>query len=229
MASPAFNAIKRHITVAWPNLVDKEAKELLLKTAYATHAKILQDQKARGGVEPEWEAYANHPGNSNLESVRLPGPIVYTYRYRREILLVAMAYLRSLSPVNSGRYRDSHTIYVNGIPVSDRTDIKPGMDVWIANPVPYARRLEIGRTTSGRPFLIQVPNRIYERTQKYLQNRYRNAANITFGYVTVPGAWIIKGRLPAHYVGAGGVRKKRRQHIGEAVRSPAIFIDLLGK
>lgn len=229
MANAALNAFHRHIKIGWPNLVDKEAKDLLIKTARAVNHRIISEAVQRDGSPPEWEVYANSPGNENIETVRLPGPIVYTYRYRREILVEALRQLVKFSPVGSGRYRDSHTIYINGVPAPADTLIHPNTEVWIANPVPYARRLEIGRTTSGRPFLVSVPNRIYERTVKYLQSRYRNAANISFGYIDVPGAWVIKGRLPSHYVGAGGYKVKRRQNIGEKVRSPAIFIDPIGR
>ena len=44
--------------------------------------------------------------------------------------------------------------------------IPPADEYVFINPVPYARRIEVGKTKSGRPFLIQVPNKIYERTAK---------------------------------------------------------------
>ena len=42
------------------------------------------------------------------------------------------------------------------------------------NTVPYARKIEIGKTESGRDFVIQVPNRIYERTANDAQARFGN-------------------------------------------------------
>lgn len=227
MASAALQAIRRRVTIDWRELSQQQAKELLLRTAREGHAKIMREQSLRSGVVPEWSAYANSPGNTNLESVRLPGPIVYTYRYRREIVLVAMKELYAASPVDSGLYRKSHTLFLNGLPAAASTPIKPGVDVWLANPVPYARRLEIGKTESGRDFLVSVPNRIYERVAKKLQTRYRNAASIRFGYITVPNAYIIKGRLAPSYAIGGGKRRKRRQQTGKPVRAPAIFIEAL--
>src|SRR5436190_17637277 len=105
----------------------------------------MTDSTARSGPPPMWEAYANRPGNSNLESVILPGPIVYRYRYATEIAEVALTALQRLSPVRSGRYAKSHTIYVNGQPVA-RAPKTLTQEIVISNPVPYARKIEIGKT-----------------------------------------------------------------------------------
>lgn len=225
MASAALQAIRRRVTVDWRALSQQQAKELLIRTAREGHARIMREQSLRSGVIPEWDAYANSPGNTNLESVRLPGPIVYRYRYLREVVLVAIRELEAASPIDSGRYKRSHKLWINGHEAPLNAVIKAGDEVWIANDVPYARRLEVGKTQSGRDFLVSVPNRIYERVAKKLMSRYRNAAGITNGYVTLPGAWEIKGRLPATYPIGGGKHRKRRQRIGERVRAPAIFIQ----
>lgn len=227
MASAAIQALRRRVTIDWRQLSEQQAKELLLRTARAGHARIMREQSLRAGVVPEWDAYANSPGNTNLDSVRLPGPIVYRYRYRREVVLVALKELYAASPVQSGLYRKSHTLFIGGVPAAPGAQIKPGADVMISNPVPYARRLEIGKTESGRDFLVSVPNRIYERTAKKLQQRYRNAAAITFGYVSIPGAYTVKGRLAPSYAIGDGKRRKRRQRAGSQVRAPAIFIAAL--
>jgi hypothetical protein len=60
------------------------------------------------------------------------------------------------------------------------------------NLVPYARRLEIGKTKDGRDFLISVPNRIYERTYKEAKSRFGNIAKITFTYESAVGAYRLK-------------------------------------
>jgi len=223
----ALEALRQRVSVDWVQGADRQAKELLLKTAREGHARILAESLARSGFEPEWVAYANSPGNDNIESVVLPGPIVYQYRYRREIYLETLKLLYKMSPVDSGRYRDSHTLFVNGVPAQTGIKANPTDEVWIANPQPYARRLEVGKTTSGRDFLVSVPNRIYERAAKQIQQRYRGAATVEFGYISIPGAYVIKGRLPSHYIAKGGIRRRRRQPVGQPVRAPAIFISAL--
>jgi len=196
MASASLQAFRRVVTVSWPAHMEKGAKEHLLRVARNGHARIMADATRVAGYPPQWEAYANRPGNANLESVILPGPIVYRYRYFNTIAEVALTALQRLSPVRSGLYAKSHTIYVNGAPVA-RAPRTMTQEIMISNPVPYARKLEIGKTKSGRAFLVQVPNRIYERVARALQSRYRNVANITFTYARIAG----HDRWPAIIIG----------------------------
>lgn len=224
MPSAALKALRHTVAVDWPQQAQTDGKALLLRTAREGHAQIMREQTARAGVFPEVDAYANRPGNSNLDSVVLPGPIVYRYRYLREVALAAMKALQDASPVQSGAYKKAHTLFVDGVPARPNTAIKPGQEVFIANPLPYARRIEIGKTESGRDFVLHVPNRIYERVAKQGLRQYRNAATITFGYVTLPQAHIIKGGLGASYAIGEGHRRKRHQRKGTEVQAPAIFI-----
>jgi hypothetical protein len=229
MASKALQAIRRTVTVDWPKAAEEDARKFLVRTAREGHARIMAEQTARGGFPPDWDAYANRPGQTNLDNVILPGPIVFRYRYMRELIAFALEELRKASPVVSGDYRNSHTLYINGVPAAAIPDrIEAGMELFISNPVPYARRLEVGLKEDGRPFVVQVPPRIYERVMKNtLQPRFRNVAKLSLDYVTIPGAWVIKGRLPSHYIAKGGVRRRRRQEVGKPVRAPAIVISVL--
>jgi|SRR5580765_120674 hypothetical protein len=186
MASAAVASFARTIQITWPGKCEKQGRALLLRVGRETNEKILSDAVAKTGYRPMWEAYANRPGNTNLETVVLPGPIVYLYRYATEVVEVALTTLQRISPVRSGLYAKSHTIYVDGREVA-RAPTVMTQEVVISNPVPYARKIEIGKTKSGRAFVIQVPNRIYERTARALQQRYRNVANIKFKYLTIAG------------------------------------------
>lgn len=227
MASSRLQAFRRTVTVDWPKDHLLGAKRHLIRVARAGHNDIMAEQRARSGANPSFTFYANTPGNTNLESVILPGPIVYKYQYFEEIIQAIMEDLRRSSPVQSGAYVQGHTLFINGEPVPD--DRMPpyadGMDIFIANTVPYARRIEVGKTTSGRAFVIQVAPHIYERVAKRAQARFGNIAGISHGYASIPKAHTIKGRLPSHYIAKGGVRRRRRQVVGSSVQAPAIFIN----
>jgi hypothetical protein len=187
MTAAALQSFRRVITVEWPKHAQDGGKALLLQAARQGHARIMADAMARSGSPPIWEAWANNQGNTNLESVVLPGPIVYLYHYTTEVIEQALLLLQRLSPVRSGLYAKSHTIYgAGGTPIG-RAPKELTEDVIISNPVPYARKIEVGKTRSGRPFVIQVPPRIYERAAKALQSRYRNVAKIEYNYVYVAG------------------------------------------
>jgi hypothetical protein len=186
MTAAALQSFRRTVTVEWPKHAEMNGKALLLKVARNGHAQIMRDATVRSGFAPQWEAWANNRGNTNLNSVILPGPIVYLYQYLTEVVEVALTTLQRLSPVRSGLYAKSHTIYVGGSPVG-RAPKEITQEIIISNPVPYARKIEVGKTRSGRPFVIQVPNRIYERTAKALRSKYRNVAKIEYTYIRVAG------------------------------------------
>lgn len=231
MASQALQALKRTVTVDWPKRQQAEAKAFLIRTAREGHAQIMRE--ADGALE--FEAYGGSPGRP-IESVKVPEEaIVYNYFRHREIVIVALRALRDASPRVSGAYRDGHTVYVNDVPVPALPiNLKRGDRIVISNPVPYSRKLEIGKTESGRDFLISVPNRIYERVAKrVLIPKYGKVAGITFGYYTPPNASRLQRNNPAR----SWLANKGRWHVqpaqradraaGAVVRSPAIFIEML--
>lgn len=229
MATQAFETFRRVVTVAWPKQQAAQAKALLIRTAKAGHGRIMAAQGA-----PSFEAYANRPGRP-VEQVELPGPIVYRYAQVARIVEAILDELRRNSPVASGAYATGHTVFVNGVAVDQvPRDLKSTDEIYIANLVVYARRIEVGRTKSGRAFVLQVPNRIYERVAKrFAARRFGDQAKVTFGYVTLADAFVTRGGLSSHYgtgrVGrrGGGTLRKRRQRAGSKVQQPAIFIGML--
>lgn len=222
--------LRRVVTVDWPKAIERDGKALLIRTARTGHQKIMADASSKG-LAPTWEAYANTPGNADLASVKLPGPIVYNYRYVSDLIQWALDELRKNSPSRSGDYVRSHTIYVNGQPVDvvPKT-IGPGDQIYIANPVPYSRKLEIGKTKSGRAFVIQVQPKIYQRVFDELKGRARGMSSIRFGFVDL-GAYALKHNQAKRSFGPKGRRVSRRQRpdrvAGSSVTSPAIFFTAL--
>lgn len=219
----ALSAFRREISVV-AQKVDVAARAALYRTAIEENDKVLKEQKQRTGFEPSWTGFGDVAGKPIEDAQKL---IVFKYTYLQEMISEFLKELRAASPAELGRYKSNHGLYIDGRPVADNTPVTIGQDVFISNPVVYARRLEVGKTESGRDFLISVPNHIYERVAKKLGSRYGNAARVVFGYVTMPDAYIIKGRLPSHYIAKGGVLRKRRQIAGSEVRAPAIFFEPL--
>jgi hypothetical protein len=225
MASVQVQSLRQTVTVDWPKLQEAQAKDLLLRVGREGHARIMADA---GQTKPDFDAYANSPGNTNLDSVIVPGPIVYRYRYLRNVISDVLDALRKASPVLSGDYVRSHTLFIDGT-ATDKPPLNLPRDaeIMISNPVPYARRIEVGKTESGRAFVIQVQPNVYERVARAMNTKYRNVAKISFGYATLPDAHTIKGGLGARYVAKGGASRKRRQAVGKQVQAPAIFIEVL--
>lgn len=222
------------VTVARP-FTPIEHRAIVSVFAAAKLAEVQAINRAALGFLPDYKTTVDGQVGRSILGVKLDGgEIVYDFAIvdRRDVIVVALDALRNASPVVSGRYRDSHTVYINGSPVEGIPDlIKPFDEVMIANPVPYARRIEIGRTKSGRSFVVQVDNRIYERVVKNtLVPRFGNQAKIVFEYATLRDAATVNGGLQSrnsHYAAAGGRRIKRRQSVGSQVQSPAILIQQL--
>jgi hypothetical protein len=110
---------------------------------------------------------------------------VFSYTYMTAIVDFALQTLRDKSPVGSGGdkhpglYRDSHLVFIDGHVVKDASGWQPGQQINISNPVPYARKIETGRTQ------LSVPNHIYEDTALLVAGRYGNQASIKFVYMPV--------------------------------------------
>jgi hypothetical protein len=121
-------------------------------------------------------------------------------------------------------------VYVNDQPIGDTipSTISAGDRIYIANPVPYARRLEVGRHKDGTPFLIQVENRIYYRVTEMTKAEARGRAKIRMMYVDLGSHALTKdqptGRMTRRGWGYSRIQRKDRL-AGAAVTSPAIFFQ----
>jgi hypothetical protein len=128
--------------------------------------------------------------------------------------------LRQRSPVLSGRYRDSHTLFADGVEVEIGGTVPQAAEYVFLNPLPYARKIEIGTTRSGRAFVIQVPNRIYERTAADAQARFGNVATIKDVYRAPFAGALLK------YVPIRGPASRAASEFERDQRVPAIVVTL---
>lgn len=205
-------ALRTHVQ-QFTTQVETAAREFLVRTAREGHARIMQQQP-----DSTWIAFGDVAGQP-WEAARRQITFKYTPGIRA-IVVAIIKWLEDASPVDSGRYRRSHTLFVDHLPASPGAVIRPGAHVMIANTVPYARRLEVGKTEAGRAFLISKPNRIYERTARLASRRYTTTA-ISFGYTDIPDAYEIKATRRS----SGRRRQRQRRYkTGDRVRSPAILI-----
>lgn len=125
-----------------------------------------------------------------LESVRPNGGVIIAeWELFFEVLPWIAKTLRERSPRVSGRYLRGHKAFADGAEFTDLTKPPPAKEYTFVNIVPYSRKLEIGKTQSGRPFVIQVPNRIYETVAKDARARFGRIADISFNYRQPVGAY----------------------------------------
>jgi hypothetical protein len=183
-----------------------------------------------GRVPPRTITVDGSPG-ARLEGVRPDGSIVAEWELVVDVLQWIGDTLRERSPIVSGDYRDGHILFVDGVEVPMGTQIPAATEYVFTDLVPYARKIEVGKTESGRDFVIQVPNRIYERTFKDAKARFGKQVRISFGYEALAGGYKLKqdgvNRRWNPKKRAWRVSKTSRDRVaGSVVTAPAITISL---
>lgn len=165
------------------------------------------------------EQWVDGRENAPLESVRPSGgTIVVEWELVGEALKWIAQTLVDRSPVRKGDYLRGHRLLADGVEISapSASDVPLADEYTFTNLVPYARKIEIGKTAAGRNFVIQVPNRIYERTAKDAQRRFGNLIKVRFGYRAPVGGSIL----------AYGGAASRRGGAERSGRHPAIIVTL---
>lgn len=156
-----------------------------------------QNRAALGTVPPKTVTVDGRQG-APLKNVNPDhGIIIAEWSLAGDVLQWIFATLRARSPIVSGAYLKGHSLFADGVEC-DPTNPPPAREYIFLNPVPYSRKIEIGKTESGRDFVIQVPNRIYERTAADARSRYGNVVKIRFTYQSaVGGSKATSDRVPA--------------------------------
>jgi hypothetical protein len=139
------------------------------------------------------------------------GTIIAEYRLVDDVLAWIMTTLRQRSPVISGAYRDGHRMFADDVE-ADAFEPPIASQYTFFNLVPYARKIEVGKTEAGRAFVIQVENRIYARTAEDAKAKFGNVVKIRAGFASTPSAYRLKRST--------GRRKSRAAAV---VTSPAIY------
>ncbi|WP_456622146.1 MULTISPECIES: hypothetical protein [unclassified Bradyrhizobium] len=150
--------------------------------------------------------------------------LIFRYLAMQDIVDFALETLRSRSPVGSGDdlhrglYRDSHLVFLNGQVVQDVRAFKRGDQINISNPVPYARKLEIGNAR------MQAPLHVYEDTALIVANRYGNRAAVKFTFMPVRFGGISAYAAFSKQLKRGRRTMSEKSRQDWLVRQPAIQI-----
>jgi hypothetical protein len=113
--------------------------------------------------------------------------IIFRFLPIQDVVDFALQTLRDRSPVGStgdkhpGLYRDSHMVFLNGhvVESSDVGAWRAGDQINISNPVPYARKIELGRAT------MKLPGHVYEDTALIVAGRFGNQVAVRFTFMPV--------------------------------------------
>lgn len=149
--------------------------------------------------------------------------IVIRYLYMDDIAQFVLQTLRDRSPVGTegdthpGLYRDSHLLFIDGHVVPDAKNWQPGQALEFANPVPYARKIELGSVK------LSVPPHVYEETAALVDARYGNQVNVKFTFMPVRFG-SIQAYAQSREAHAFKQRRNRKVLRDWLVRQPAIIV-----
>jgi hypothetical protein len=144
--------------------------------ALADFARSELRKAQSAGASRIYQLYVNgRPAASEYE-VHAPGPIVYQFSLWGEIITFAISELQRRSPVQSGRFRNSFIVIVNGKLSEPGVDVAAASEVIITNFQPYLRKAE-GGVLSTKRFAI------FDGTKRALARRFGNEGRGSFGYL----------------------------------------------
>jgi hypothetical protein len=200
-----------------------QRQQQVAKFARTALAAVQVVNRVALGYTPDYQTRVNGTSSTALEKVNLAGGEIefdFDIENLEDVLRWIMMTLRASSPVVSGAYRDGHFVMADGRPFDVDGPIPQASQYTFSNMVPYARRLEIGVTESGRPFVVQVPPRIYERVSDRAAAQFGNRAAISYGAVEVDA-----GMVAGWPKTASGRRTARRAEQRDwLAQQPAIFV-----
>lgn len=226
-----LDAWQRNITLGIAELAEDAAVTALQEQTVQAKQEVIAKQMARsGGIAPLYTQVIDDVADAPLTAIKPDSIIVLVWNYMPEVAAKTYQALVQRSPRLTGRYIEGLLMFVDGVP-GLLTDIKVDTKtVTFVASVPYARRLEVGKTLEGRPWVKQVAPHIVEETAIVARSKFSDLAAITYQYQDLSGAYTLsaRGMIPRHF--EGGMWKYRHspriRHgmLESEVRYPAIVI-----
>lgn len=171
------------------------------------------DVVARGEAPANWRTFVDGRQGASEDAVRPDGAILYRFNYLGLAAAFALAYCAGRSPVADGDFKAAWIVAVDGGLWRDALSaIPPGAQVMVTNPLPYARKIDVGHMH------MSVPHNIIEDARRAVRQRYPMVKTERW-LTTIPAAWgggyVLKGRFHR------GVRANARAALRSDTRAGA--------
>lgn len=144
-----------------------------LSEAQSTNRRIL-------GRVPPHRTFVDGSEGGSIDRVRPDGVIVFEFELVTDLLRFIADELRAISPVRSGRYRASHTLFADGAEVPIGATIPIADEYVFLSDVIYARKIE---GMPGRPPQSkQAPRGVYQITTRKpeIRQKFGNIGRVRF-------------------------------------------------
>lgn len=202
-----LRAMQETLTVQVPRQNAEAARALLARTAEAERRRVLVEQTARAGIAPTLATVVDGRRGADPASVRPDGMILLEWGYVREVATAALESLRRAGPRESGDWALTLAVLADGVEVDAATIPHAAKLVHIVATQPYSRRLEIGKTRAGDPFVLDDDDyRLIWSTAMRFRRLYAEVARVAFTYVNLVKAYQLSNRSARAGKGGGDVR-----------------------
>lgn len=208
--------------------VDSLGPEASKMLALAAH-EVQSDVEKSRPLSPLTDWSTDGERERPYEEVRPDGTIFLWWDYRSEVVAACFSELRARSPVSTNHYRESFFVILDHVElgyseVPTAQQLHGVEEVIITNDVPYSRRLEVGVTNSGAPFVKQVDPHIFESAMEAVRRQYAGVVVVDFNYIDLQRAHWNR----TNFGGTALLRRraKARRIAGQDIRYPAIMITL---
>lgn len=199
--------------------LDAEASRVVAQAAREGERDIKADQASRRGVAPGVVSAVDGVQGRSYESVKPDGVIALLFDYRAEIVAALFSELVARSPIGpeeGGHYRNEHFAMLDGtgltpLSVPSAEQLAGVSRVTLTNTMPYARKLEVGVTKDGSPFILHGEPHIFQSAMAPVQREFSGVAKFSFGFVDLTNAPTVRGssgkrallRYPAIHIDRG--------------------------
>lgn len=212
-----FETFARDLQLATADLQPEVINRELARFAKEELAKAIDG----GEASSIYTQYVNGVEGAPVDSVRVPGAVLFEFSYWQPIIAFALDALRKRSPVLTGRYQNTHVVMIGSQIVAPDVEIAAGEEVMLVNTQPYARVLEVGNVQVRAP-----GDAIYQSTRQVVQRQFGKAVDIRFRMVTIPGGYRLKGRFRRGYKPFARRKIRPDTAAGAIMTYPALVMNM---
>lgn len=185
-------------------------------------AEAQQQNRAALGEVPDHNTFVDGMPSEVLEKVRPDGRIIFEFEIGSGVVAWIFAALTEASPVLTGKYRKSHTIYADGIEVENPTAAENAEEIVILSLVPYARKIEGNKRRP--PQSAKAIKGVYQVIETMAKRRFGNLAHIKFTYMNPIGGASDLVRWAGRNASQAQGSKKQDRQMQKNLRQPALLI-----
>ena len=195
----SFPAIDRTVGLVLDRALSPEERgKRAAAAARRILAQVQEAHRAALGRVPDVETFVDNRHGAPLESVNTNGGhILFKFNVFEQVLIYIDRMLVEHSPVKTGAYQRSHTLYADLKEIDINGPIPPAEEYVFISSLPYSRKVERGESP-------QAPDGVYEATAVLAAYRFRRFANIRF-------TW----QAPTLNYMRGGSNREQRQMLRE--------------